>query len=136
MLDENLANSGVDLPDLWQSVNNVAGDQVKASSSPLQGNRLLKYLHAAILIFIKQPPPLLFYLITGSLKSITMKPEQHVKKDAEQGNSTSDRGFFDHRAEKQQKGVSNGGAQMSFQTSNRDNERKIANKKRARTTLL
>jgi hypothetical protein len=60
-----------------------------------------------------------------------MKPDQNIKKDAEQGNPTTDRKFFDHRAEKQQKGVSNGGAQKSFQTSNRDNERKIANKRRS-----
>jgi hypothetical protein len=47
-----------------------------------------------------------------------------------QGRPTSDRAFFDHKAEKQQKGVSNGGAQKSFQTSNRDNERKVEHRRR------
>jgi hypothetical protein len=47
-----------------------------------------------------------------------------------QGRSTSDRAFFDHRAEKQQKGVSNGGGQKSFQTSNRDSQRKTEHKRR------
>jgi len=58
-----------------------------------------------------------------------MKAQEEIK--GGQGGSTSDRAFFDHKAEKQQKGISNGGAQKSFQTSNRDNERKIANKRRS-----
>ena len=47
-----------------------------------------------------------------------------------QGRPTSDRGFIDHKEDQKQKGISNGGGQRSDQTSNRDNNRKIANKRR------
>jgi hypothetical protein len=59
-----------------------------------------------------------------------MKNQQNLNNGANtQGNSTSDRAFFDQKAAKKQTGISNGGGQRSDQTSNRDNDRKIANKK-------
>jgi hypothetical protein len=48
-----------------------------------------------------------------------------------QGRPTSDRAFSDHNGDMKQKGISNGGGQRSDQTSNRDNERKVINKRRA-----
>jgi hypothetical protein len=59
-----------------------------------------------------------------------MKNQQNLSRGAvTQGNSTSDRGFFDQKAAKKQAGVSNGGGQRSDQTSNRDNDRKRENHK-------
>lgn len=59
-----------------------------------------------------------------------MKNQQNLNNGANtQGNSTSDRGFFDQKAAKKQTGISNGGGQRSDQTSNRDNDRKHENKK-------
>jgi hypothetical protein len=59
-----------------------------------------------------------------------MKNQQDLNRSGNmQGNSTSDRAFTDQKATKKQAGISNGGGQRSDQTSNRDNDRKIANKK-------
>jgi len=59
-----------------------------------------------------------------------MKNQQDLNRSGNmQGNSTSDRAFTDQKAAKKQAGISNGGGQRSDQTSNRDNDRKIANKK-------
>jgi hypothetical protein len=46
-----------------------------------------------------------------------------------QGTPTSDRAFSDPGTAMKSKGVSNGGGQRSDQTSNRDNDRKVRNKK-------
>jgi hypothetical protein len=63
-------------------------------------------------------------------KYLTMKAQQITKENkGGQGRPTSDRAFLDHKEEMKQKGISNGGGQRSDQTSNRDNERKHANKK-------
>jgi hypothetical protein len=63
-----------------------------------------------------------------------MKEQQNQKGSAGmQGKPTSDRAFSDHSTAMKSRGVSNGGAQRSDQTSNRDNNRKVMNKKR---TLL
>jgi hypothetical protein len=48
---------------------------------------------------------------------------------AVQENTTADRNFIDQKDAQKQKGISNGGSQRSDQTSNRDNDRKQANKK-------
>ncbi|WDF53793.1 hypothetical protein [Mucilaginibacter sp. KACC 22063] len=54
-----------------------------------------------------------------------MKNQEHVKGDSNmQGDSTSNRNFTDLKEAKQQRGVSNGGGQKSFQTSGRDQVRK------------
>lgn len=54
-----------------------------------------------------------------------MKNQQHVKGDANtQGNTTSNRNFTDMKEAKQERGISNGGGQQSFQTSGRDAVRK------------
>lgn len=47
-----------------------------------------------------------------------------------QGRPTSDRAFSDNSTAMKSRGVSNGGGQRSDQTSNRDNNRKVANRKR------
>lgn len=60
-----------------------------------------------------------------------MKAQEGEK--GEQGRPTSDRAFSDNSTAMKSRGVSNGGGQRSDQTSNRDNDRKVANKRR---TLL
>ncbi len=63
-------------------------------------------------------------------KSSTMKTQQNIKGNpGGQGRPTSDRSFTDHKEDMKQKGISNGGGQRSDQTSNKDNDRKWANKK-------
>ena len=57
-----------------------------------------------------------------------MKAQEGVK--GGQGRPTSDRAFSDHSTAMKSRGVSNGGGQRSDQTSNRDNSRKVANKRR------
>lgn len=59
-----------------------------------------------------------------------MKKGQDLRNSGNfQGNSTADRAFNDSREVTKSKGISNGGAQQSDQTSNRDNIRKQENKK-------
>jgi hypothetical protein len=58
-----------------------------------------------------------------------MKAQEGIK--GGQGRPTSDRAFSDHSTEAKSKGISNGGGQRPDQTSNRDNDRKIANKRRS-----
>jgi hypothetical protein len=58
-----------------------------------------------------------------------MKAQEETK--GGQGKPTSDRAFADHSTAMKSRGVSNGGGQRSDQTSNRDNDRKVTNKKRS-----
>ncbi|HEX3385682.1 MAG TPA: hypothetical protein VHS53_10860 [Mucilaginibacter sp.] len=58
-----------------------------------------------------------------------MKAQEGNK--GEQGRPTSDRTFFDHSTAMKSRGVSIGGGQRSEQTSNRDNDRKVANRRRS-----
>jgi len=58
-----------------------------------------------------------------------MKAQEESK--GGQGRPISDRAFSDHSTAMKSRGVSNGGGQRSDQTSNKDNDRKVTNKKRA-----
>jgi hypothetical protein len=58
-----------------------------------------------------------------------MKTQEGTK--GGQGRPTSDRAFSDQTTAMKSRGVSNGGGQRSDQTSNRDNNRKVSNKRRA-----
>lgn len=60
-----------------------------------------------------------------------METQKNADMNEGQGRPTSDRNFIDHKEDQKQKGISNSGGQQSFQTSNRDNERKRANKRRS-----
>jgi len=61
-----------------------------------------------------------------------MKVQQNEKGSAGmQGKPTSDRAFSNHTEAMKSSGVSNGGGQRADQTSNRDNDRKVANKRRS-----
>lgn len=61
-----------------------------------------------------------------------MKVQQSEKGSAGmQGKPTSDRGFSNHAEAMKSRGISNGGGQRPDQTSSRDNDRKIANKRRS-----
>ncbi|MDB5022952.1 MAG: hypothetical protein JWP78_707 [Mucilaginibacter sp.] len=72
----------------------------------------------------------LVVILMLTTKRSTMKTQQNLKSSPKgQGRPTSDRSFTDHKEDMKQKGISNGGGQRSDQTSNRDNERKWANKK-------
>ncbi|QEC64230.1 hypothetical protein FRZ54_17135 [Mucilaginibacter ginsenosidivorans] len=58
--------------------------------------------------------------------------QQNEKRSAGvQGKPTSDRAFSDRAEATKSRGISNGGGQRADQTSNRDNERKVANKRRS-----
>ncbi|MEO8887246.1 MAG: hypothetical protein ABI367_14365 [Mucilaginibacter sp.] len=56
---------------------------------------------------------------------------QHVKNNNNgQGSATADRAFTDQKEQQKQKGISNAGGQMSFQTSSKDSRHKPEHKKK------
>ena len=55
---------------------------------------------------------------------------QDAKSNNMQGDTTSDRAFTDQRENQKQKGISNAGGQMSFQTSSKDSMHKPEHKKK------
>jgi hypothetical protein len=71
----------------------------------------------------------MFYKYIKTNNNPVMKAQEENK--GGQGRPTSDRAFSDHATAMKSQGVSNGGGQRPDQTSNRDNDRKVSNRRRA-----